>query len=124
MTPIDTDGVRRTLEEERARVAAAIDHLERSNPGSLTEETGDLVSSSIDQHPADMATETFDRELEFTLEESNEHVLQQIDAALKRLDDGTYGTCITCGNPIGDERLEAMPYATQCIDCRRREERG
>ena len=41
-----------------------------------------------------------------------------------KFDAGTYGTCETCGRPISEERLEAIPYATQCIDCRRRGERG
>ena len=51
-------------------------------------------------------------------------MLAAIDAALERLDAGTYGTCVTCGKPIGEDRLEAIPYAAQCIECRSREERG
>jgi RNA polymerase-binding protein DksA len=51
-------------------------------------------------------------------------VLAAIDAALQRIDEGTFGTCRTCGKPIGEDRLEALPYTTQCIDCKRREERG
>ena len=47
-----------------------------------------------------------------------------IDAALARIDAGTYGTCERCGRPIGQERLEAIPYATLCIDCKREVERG
>ena len=42
---------------------------------------------------------------------------QQIHAAIARIDDGTYGECSTCGEPIGEKRLQALPYATQCIDC-------
>ena len=44
--------------------------------------------------------------------------------ALQRIEDGTFGICRTCGQPIAPERLEAMPWATQCIDCKRKEERG
>ena len=123
MSPIDTDRMRDALLEERARIAAAIEHLDKHTGSSLLDATGELASSSADNHMADTATETYDRELEETLEESSEQVLKQIDAALKRIEDGTYGVCTTCGNPIGEERLEAMPYATQCIDCRRRGER-
>ena len=47
-----------------------------------------------------------------------------IDGALERIDEGTYGTCVTCARPIGEDRLAAIPWATQCIDCRRAEERG
>ena len=51
-------------------------------------------------------------------------MLGAIDAALTRIDDGTYGTCSACGQPVGEERLEALPWTTQCIDCKRKEERG
>ena len=122
MSTLDTDRIREVLVTERARVAAAIAYLEKENPGSLEEETGELTSS--DNHMGDIATETYDREMDFTLAEADEHVLRQIDAAIARLDAGTYGACRTCGKPIGDERLEAKPWADQCIDCRRREERG
>ena len=62
--------------------------------------------------------------MDYSLEENSAHVLDEIDAALARIDDGSYGTCSRCGKPIGEERLEAMPYATLCIDCKRLEERG
>lgn len=51
-------------------------------------------------------------------------MLADIDAALKRIEDGTYGTCTNCGKPIAPERLEARPWATLCIDCQREQERG
>jgi DnaK suppressor protein len=50
-------------------------------------------------------------------------MLGDIDAALKRIEEGTYGVCVTCGAQISPERLEAMPWATLCIDCKRKEER-
>jgi DnaK suppressor protein len=71
-----------------------------------------------------MATATFDRELDYTLEENAEAVLQAINSALTRMEAGTYGRCQNCGQPISPERLEAIPWATRCIDCKRREERG
>ena len=72
----------------------------------------------------DVATITLDREIDYTLEENEERVIAAIDAALQRIDDGSYGTCQGCGQPIGTERLEAVPWTTQCIDCKRKEERG
>ena len=57
-------------------------------------------------------------------EENSEHVLAAIDAALKRIDEGTYGICTNCGRQIAEERLEALPWATLCIDCQRDRERG
>ena len=121
---IETDTFRERLLEERRRVMAAIENLHTENPGSLEDETGELTSSSSnDQHLADTATETFDRELAVTLEDNSEAVLAAIDAALKRIEDGTYGTCVRCGRPIASERLEALPYAELCIDCKREAER-
>jgi DnaK suppressor protein len=84
----------------------------------LLEETGDLAIGSGD-HIADSATETFMRELDEGLEENADHILAEIEAALARIDDGTYGRCAKCGQPIATERLEAVPYATLCIDDKR-----
>jgi RNA polymerase-binding protein DksA len=64
------------------------------------------------------------RGLELSLEENAEHLLAEIDAALARIDDGVYGTCVRCGGLVGPERLEALPWATKCIECKRVEERG
>ena len=77
-----------------------------------------------DSHLAETATATLGREIDYTLGENSGHVLEAIDAALKRIDDGTYGTCVSCGNEIRHERLEASPWASLCIDCKRRAEGG
>jgi DnaK suppressor protein len=124
MSAVDTEHFRELLLEKRRAVAAAIEHLHEENPGSLEDETGELVSGSADQHMADTATETLDREIDYTLEELDGRMLVAVDAALARIDQGTFGTCVNCGAPIAPERLEAMPWATLCIDCKRREERG
>jgi RNA polymerase-binding protein DksA len=121
MSAIDTDRFREALLEERQRVAAAIENLHDENPGSLTDESGE--ETVFDNHLGDTATVTYDRELDYTLEENSEHVLSDIDAALKRIEDGTYGVCTTCGMQISEERLEARPWATLCIDCQRERER-
>jgi RNA polymerase-binding protein DksA len=123
MSQIDTDRFRTILLEERQRVVDAISYLHEETPGSLEEETEEMIGS-VDNHPAETASATLDREIDYTLEENSEHVLAEIDSALGRIEAGAYGTCRTCGQPISEERLEAIPYATQCIDCKRREERG
>jgi RNA polymerase-binding protein DksA len=117
---LDTDRFRTMLEDERGRVVAAIDNLHNEHPGSISDETGE--DAVYDNHLADTATETYDRELDYSLEENSEHVLTEIDAALKRIDDGTYGQCTNCGTQIPEERLEARPYATLCIECQRHRE--
>jgi RNA polymerase-binding protein DksA len=118
---IDTEHFRERLLEERGRVQEAINYLHEQHPGSMEDETQDIPS---DNHPGDVATVTLDREIDYTLEENEERVLAAIDTALRRIEDGTFGTCRSCRQPIALERLEALPYTTQCIDCKRREERG
>ena len=114
MSSIDTNRFRDALLTERARVEAALDNLRNENPGSVEEETGEETS---DQHLADTATAMHDRELDYGLTENEEELLQSIDDALQRIEDGTYGVCSNCGKPIGEERLEALPWTNLCIDC-------
>jgi RNA polymerase-binding protein DksA len=116
---LDLGYFRSALEHEREQLrsaAASVNH-----EGSLIEETGDLAIGSGD-HLADSATDTFMRELDGGLEENAEHLISEIDAALARIEEGTYGTCSACGRPIGEERLRAVPYATLCIEDKRAQE--
>jgi RNA polymerase-binding protein DksA len=119
-TQIDTEHFREKLAEERKRVKDAIAYLHDENAGSLEDEIGELVSGSADNHPADTATETVDREIDYTLEENSANVLREIDAALERIDEGTYGICQACGKAIEPERLEHLPWATLCAEDARR----
>jgi DnaK suppressor protein len=116
---LDLDRFRSALESERARLLAAVHAVHHD--GSLLEETGDLAIGSGD-HLADSASETYMRELDEGLEENAEHILGEIEAALGRIEAGTYGRCSVCGRPIGEERLLAVPYATLCIDDKRAQE--
>jgi RNA polymerase-binding protein DksA len=118
---LDLERARDRLEGERERLRHALATVNHDR--SLMEETGDLAIGSGD-HLADSATETYLRELDGGLEENAEHLLEEIDAALGRIDEGTYGTCRVCGRQINEERLEAVPYATLCIDDKRALDRG
>lgn len=118
MSPVDPDRFRKLLLEERERLQRAVQNLYDENPGSIEEETGE--ETHFDQHLADAATATFDRELDYTLEESAEAVLASIDAALARIERGEYGVCRICGRQIAEERLEARPWTDLCIDDARR----
>ena len=121
MSAVDTNRFRELLLDERKRVVAAIENLHEDHVGTLSDEAGEEVA--FDNHLADTATETYDRELDYSLEENSEHVLADIDAALKRIEDGTYGICTRRGEEIPVERLAARPWATLCIDCQRERER-
>lgn len=70
------------------------------------------------------ATQVFEQQRDLALREKNEGHLEAVEAALARLDAGTFGTCIRCGRPIAPERLEALPWAAHCIDCQRIVGRG
>lgn len=81
-------------------------------------ETGGIGELSLyDQHPADIGSEVAARQTDIGLQQNMERLLDQVEKALKRIDEGTYGTCERCGGAIGKERLDAVPYATLCIRC-------
>ena len=117
MTAVDTAELRRALVEERERLANAARYLQHKEPGSMEDELGEISGGgSGDNHLADMATVTYDRELDQGLEDGVQQAVEQIDAALERMDEGTYGVCEVCGNPIAPARLQAIPWTTRCID--------
>jgi DnaK suppressor protein len=72
---------------------------------------------------ADAGSKTFEREHELSLANNSRDLLLQVERALARLDQGTYGSCENCGNPIPKARLQAFPKMTLCVTCKQREER-
>ena len=123
MSAIDTESFRPLLEQERERIVSQIAHLHDDNSRSMEDELGELTRG-LDNHLGDMATVTFDRELDEGLEEGAQQTLAQIDRAIAKLDDGTYGRCERCGKGIPEERLRARPWAILCIDDQRLVDRG
>ncbi|MEA2685132.1 MAG: DnaK suppressor protein [Actinomycetota bacterium] len=112
---MDPDQARDLLEGERDRLDSMREGFaDEGLDLSETESVGEL--SSIDQHPADLGTETFEREKDISIIERLEAELADVEYALRRLDDGTYGTCEACGRPIDEARLEAMPAARLCLN--------
>jgi RNA polymerase-binding protein DksA len=80
-------------------------------------------TDSVDQHPADDASELFEREKNLSVRQTLQASLQEVEAALRKVDEGTYGVCEDCGRPIAEKRLRALPEATHCIECQSRLER-
>ena len=114
-----------SAEEALRRRAEEADHIldfvDRTSLGGSEEDiTGEL--STADQHPADTSDITFQRELDLTVRGIAEARKHQIEEALARQRDGTYGICEECGQPIDPERLRARPEATTCIECARHQE--
>jgi DnaK suppressor protein len=123
VTSIDTEPFRDALLDERRRVEHALATLRDEHRGSLDDEVEE-VAGTTDNDLAQTATATLGREIDYTLGDNSKQVLSEIDAALTRIEDGTYGTCAQCGGEIPRGRLEAQPWASLCIDCRRRAEGG
>jgi DnaK suppressor protein len=118
---MDKAKARRRLEQERTRLQGIRDDLEREREETTTEVAGEL--STVDQHPGDSGTETFELEKTVSLLEQVGEELQEVEAALQRVEAGTYGICQACGRPIGDERLEAMPATRFCVEDQAKAER-
>lgn len=119
---IDASRARALLERERERLTGIHTEADEHLSDSLEESTGEL--SSFDQHPGDVATDTLEREQDDSLREHAAAELEQVEAALARLEDGSYGTCETCGAEIPEERLEARPHTRFCVEHQRDRERA
>ncbi|HLQ54879.1 MAG TPA: TraR/DksA C4-type zinc finger protein [Streptosporangiaceae bacterium] len=110
--------VRDTLAAEVAELRVEIDKAESDIADRLRDAVGD---AGDDQ--ADAGAKTFEREQEIALTHNARELLAQSERALSRIDAGSYGTCESCGEPIGKARLQAFPRATLCVACKQREER-
>ena len=82
--------------------------------GSMRDAVDEL--STIDNHPADLATELYEREKDIAIKAHEDDALEKVDAALEAIENGSYGVCAKCGVDIPFERLEAVPYTLFCID--------
>jgi RNA polymerase-binding transcription factor DksA len=116
---VDLEQRRAELLRLRERLVAAAEGIVPDDEGS-----GEINTAAGDQHLADHASDMLEREMDWTLEENAERILSEVNDALARLDAGTYGTCLVCGDPIPEERLAAVPYATLCVPHKREQERG
>ena len=109
---------RKLLEKERSRLQEVREGIHREGSSA---DGGEL--STVDQHPGDLGSETFEHEKNLSLLEQVNDELLQIEAALHRLEQGTYGVCQACGRKIAEERLEALPATRFCVDDQAKAER-
>ena len=111
--------IRQTLTEEAARIRQDLREVElrtaRATESEVASEAG-----GYEDHPADMASETYEREKDLALSENLQDILAKIRTALEKMDQGSYGVCDACGERIAAQRLEALPFATLCISCQSR----
>jgi len=116
LTPDQMQTLRRTLMEMKKETEHVLRHGDHFGTDSemIKESMGEL--SNYDNHPADDGTTLFEREKDLALNEHAQRQLEEIERALRAIDEGTYGVCQTCGKEIPFTRLEAHPTATRCVD--------
>lgn len=107
--------LREKLLEKRQEITDLYESDLRAGKASTDEGTDDIV---------DRANNSYNREFLFSLSNSERQLLIEVDAAVSRLDDGTFGACVHCSRAIGAPRLEAVPWARLCIDCQELKEKG
>jgi DnaK suppressor protein len=117
-TEAELSEVRDQLAVEAAELREEIDRAE----SDIALRLGDAVGDAGDDQ-ADVGAKAFEREHELALTHNARELLAQTERALERISAGTYGTCESCGEPIGKARLQAFPRATLCVTCKQREER-
>ena len=111
-------GFRSRLTAERDELLAQARDLEEAADTAATGEVG------FDEEYADAGTVTFERERDLSLSQNARDLIEKIERALERMDQGTFGRCQACGRPVEPERLDALPYATYCLaDAQRRARR-
>lgn len=113
------DKFKTSLEEERDRLATEVAEMEEASAENLSDVSGE---NNYRDHMADQGTATFTRELDMTLFDNTRQLLEQVDKALARVEEGSYGTCTRCSKKISIPRLEAVPSAELCIECKEWEE--
>ena len=118
LTKTQLRSFRDELETERAQLLEQVEELDAEADVNYWREGG------FDDDPADAGSASFERETAQSLSNHARGLLVQIDDALRRIEAGTYGACERCGEKIELARLEALPSATLCMDCKRRDETG
>ncbi len=119
----DSEKYREMLIEKRKLLLEDIKRMERDSLGrSRQDQSGDLSNMPI--HMADISSDNFELELTLGLIENEERQVKEIDLAIARLKEGTYGVCENCGEKIPKPRLKAIPNATLCLKCKELEEEG
>lgn len=121
---MDTKRARRILLAERERLMAALQSEELAGLSEVAQKDALSELAEVDHHPADMGTETYEREKNVSIRMTLEAELEDIDQALWRLEQGTFGLCEVCARPIPNERLEAVPGTRFCVEHQREAERS
>lgn len=113
---------KKLLIKRREEITGEINNIAKESLKSQKESSGDLSGYSF--HMADMASDSYDRELSLNIASEEQQVIFEIDEALKRIEEGKFGKCLSCEKKITLKRLNAIPYAKYCIECQSKEEKN
>ena len=121
MRKTDLERLKKLLLEKRKALFEEFSAMNTKMGEPIKESTGDL--SSYSYHMADQGTDAMEREMTFMLSSKSGRFLYHIDEALRRIEKGDYGKCVSCGKQISYDRLKAVPHARFCIECKSAEEK-
>lgn len=122
MTKQEALKYKKLLLKLREDVTGEINSIAKDSLKSQKESSGDLSGYSF--HMADMASDSYDRELSLNIASEEQLVVYEIDEALKRIEDGKFGKCVECEKKVPLKRLNVIPYAKYCIQCQSKEEKN
>lgn len=123
MTKQELKFFRNLILEKRSQAAAGLEEIERvARDEAARESTEDRSAYSL--HMADRGTDAMEREKSLLFAQREGDYLELLNEAIERIENGTFGICRVCGGQVGRARLEAVPTATQCIDCKSRQATG
>jgi RNA polymerase-binding transcription factor len=111
----DLEKYRRLLQEKKSTLSNDLAKTRNAEEETIEESTQDI---------ADKAVSSYTREFLYSLSDTDRTTLVRIDEALARVEDGTYGTCVNCGQAMAEKRLTAVPWAPHCVDCQELAEKG
>ncbi|MDQ7051558.1 MAG: TraR/DksA C4-type zinc finger protein [candidate division KSB1 bacterium] len=121
MTKEKLEYFKQLILEKRAELLQELGYLEDGMSVTPKEASGE--NTSYTYHMADLGTDYMEREKAFFFARREGRLLYHLDQALERIEKGTYGICRECGQPISEARLEAVPHASMCIECKSNEEK-
>ena len=113
---------RKILLKTKDQITGDIRHLSDDNAGSVNDRGGDVSGHAL--HMADVATDMYDREFALGLAANDRELLANVNQAMSRIQEGTYGICLSCKKPIAVTRLKALPYTETCLKCQEKIESG
>ena len=111
---------KKLLLDEKNNLERTLNLMEENDPNTSLPQYDDELSTH-DNHPADVGSETFQMEMDMNLKNNEKAGIQEVKVALERIENGTYGDCMTCGKKIDEDRLEVLPSSVICMACEKEE---